>query len=269
MSWWDKTKEKANKTLINAHNAAFGPLTSSKYLTEGVLTPEEFVQAGDLLVYKCPTWSWEGGDADKAVPYLPKDKQFLITRKVPCLMRAATLEKTANEAQNQEIEIDGDEGWVETHVGFGKDEPTEIPEIPTEEEEEEAAQTTKGSEPEAVGEEEEEIPDMEEFEEGDNLEDEDPVSLDNCLFPCSALRETACSHVCVLARTFVISRRWPRKPTVTPTPSSRRVPTTSPSPTTSTTRRLKCGCLAMTRMAMALHRSKYSRTSARITPRRL
>jgi hypothetical protein len=32
---------------------------------------------------------------------------------------------------------------VETHVGFGKDEPTEIPEIPTEEEEE-AAQTTKG-----------------------------------------------------------------------------------------------------------------------------
>jgi hypothetical protein len=33
---------------------------------------------------------------------------------------------------------------VETHVGFGKDEPTEIPEIPTEEEEEEAAQTTKG-----------------------------------------------------------------------------------------------------------------------------
>jgi hypothetical protein len=146
---------------------------------------------------------------------------------------------------------------------------------------------------------------MEEFEEGDNLEDEDPVSLDNCLFPCSALRETACSHVCVLARTFVISRRWPRKPTVTPTPSSRRVPTTSPSPTTSTTRRLKCGCLAMTRslppppqkggcfmrtgtttllvccisadplsldvyrMAMALHRSKYSRTSARITPRRL
>jgi hypothetical protein len=41
MTWWDKTKEKANKTLINAHNAAFGPLTSSKYLTEGVLTPEE------------------------------------------------------------------------------------------------------------------------------------------------------------------------------------------------------------------------------------
>ncbi len=87
MSWWDKTKEKANKTFITAHNAAFGPLITSKFLSEGVLTPEEvlriiylsiifsqnlpdfayhpvrktgqqFVQAGDLLVYKCPTWKW-------------------------------------------------------------------------------------------------------------------------------------------------------------------------------------------------------------------
>lgn len=41
MTWWDKTKEKANKTFINAHDAAFGPLTSSKFLMEGVLTPEE------------------------------------------------------------------------------------------------------------------------------------------------------------------------------------------------------------------------------------
>lgn len=174
MTWWDKTKEKANKTLINAHNAAFGPLSSSKYLTEGVLTPEEFVQAGDLLVYKCPTWSWEGGDPAKAVPYLPKDKQFLITRKVPCLMRAAALEKSANEAQNQDIVIDGDEGWVETHVGFAKDEPTEIPEIPTEEE---AAQASKKDSEPTGGDEEEEIPDMEEFDDGDNLEDEDPSAL--------------------------------------------------------------------------------------------
>jgi ubiquitin-like-conjugating enzyme ATG3 len=176
MTWWDKTKEKANKTLINAHNAAFGPLTSSKFLTEGVLTPEEFVQAGDLLVYKCPTWSWESGDPAKAVPYLPKDKQFLITRKVPCLMRATALEKSANEAQNQEIEIDGDEGWIETHVGYGKDE-SEIPEIPTEAEEaQKAEKDAAGDEPVAGGD-EDEIPDMEEFAADDNLEDEDPSAL--------------------------------------------------------------------------------------------
>jgi hypothetical protein len=30
-----------------------------------VLTPEEFVAAGDLLVDKCPSWSWEAGDPAK------------------------------------------------------------------------------------------------------------------------------------------------------------------------------------------------------------
>jgi len=85
MTWWDRAKEEANKILISAHDAVSGPLTSSKFLTEGVLTPDEFVQAGDLLVYKCPTWTWEAGDPAKAVPYLPKDKQFLLTHKIRIL----------------------------------------------------------------------------------------------------------------------------------------------------------------------------------------
>ena len=50
-------------------------LKSSAFLSRGVLTPEEFVAAGDELVYKCPTWSWEGGDPTKAKSYLPLDKQ--------------------------------------------------------------------------------------------------------------------------------------------------------------------------------------------------
>ena len=33
-------------------------LNVSMFKERGVLTPEEFVAAGDLLVYKCPTWSW-------------------------------------------------------------------------------------------------------------------------------------------------------------------------------------------------------------------
>ena len=32
---------------------------------------------------KCPTWSWEGGD--KKRDFLPDGKQFLVTRRVPCL----------------------------------------------------------------------------------------------------------------------------------------------------------------------------------------
>ena len=33
-------------------------LSTSQFKDKGVLTPEEFVEAGDLLVLKCPTWSW-------------------------------------------------------------------------------------------------------------------------------------------------------------------------------------------------------------------
>ena len=30
----------------------------SKFRESGMITPEEFVEAGDYLVYHCPTWSW-------------------------------------------------------------------------------------------------------------------------------------------------------------------------------------------------------------------
>ena len=67
-------------------------LKQSAFLTKGILTPDEFVRAGDELVYRCPTWSWcSGGIGPKS--YLPPDKQYLITRNVPCRDRVATLEQ--------------------------------------------------------------------------------------------------------------------------------------------------------------------------------
>ena len=36
--------------------------------------------AGDHMVHHCPTWQWAKGDESKIKPYLPPDKQFLITR---------------------------------------------------------------------------------------------------------------------------------------------------------------------------------------------
>ena len=47
---------------------------------ERSITPDEFVAAGEFLVYKFPTWQWESGDKTKARDYLPADKQYLVQR---------------------------------------------------------------------------------------------------------------------------------------------------------------------------------------------
>jgi len=94
-------------------------LKETAFLDRGVLTPEEFVDAGDELVYKCPTWSWECGDPRKKKNYLPDDKQFLVTRKVPCPTRVASLENsvslTGEDTASVEEECGGDD-WLMSHI---------------------------------------------------------------------------------------------------------------------------------------------------------
>ena len=61
---------------------------TSTFRNTGQITPEEFLLAGDYLVYKFPTWSWaDASTPAKRVNYLPAGKQFLITRGVPCHRR--------------------------------------------------------------------------------------------------------------------------------------------------------------------------------------
>lgn len=90
-------------------------LKQSKFRETGVLTPEEFVAAGDHLVHHCPTWSWsKASDASKTRDYLPADKQFLITKRVPCHRRCAQMAYDPN----LELVIKGEDGkddWVDTH----------------------------------------------------------------------------------------------------------------------------------------------------------
>ncbi|WFD44972.1 E2-like enzyme [Malassezia psittaci] len=66
-------------------------LRESKFKEHGRITPEEFVLAGDFLVYKHPSWQWCAGEAWKAREYLPEKKQFLINKGVPCFRRVSTL----------------------------------------------------------------------------------------------------------------------------------------------------------------------------------
>jgi len=113
-------------------------LRESKFKEHGRITPEEFVAAGDFLAYKFPVWSWEKGESSKAREYLPADKQYLVTRKVPCLRRATSLAYTDADEDAEKLlsfaddSSKGDE-WVQTHAGRpdeGANKPGEIHDIP-------------------------------------------------------------------------------------------------------------------------------------------
>lgn len=92
----------------------------------------------NLICYK----SREKGDASKTREFLPADKQYLMTRGVPCLRRATSLAYTdADEDAERLLSFadpgaanDGGEDWVETHAGRaagGADAaPTVIDDIP-------------------------------------------------------------------------------------------------------------------------------------------
>ncbi len=89
-------------------------LVQSKFRETGVITPTEFEAAGDFLVHHCPTWKWATGDESKVKSYLPKDKQFLITRNVPCYKRYKDMEHKENLEKIVDEEY-GDGGLVDTH----------------------------------------------------------------------------------------------------------------------------------------------------------
>lgn len=80
-------------------------LQQSAFTERGVLTPEEFVAAGDHLVRTCPTWAWSAAEAGKTRPYLPAEKQYLITRGVPSYRRVNQM--------NAETVQDADQGAVD------------------------------------------------------------------------------------------------------------------------------------------------------------
>lgn len=149
---------------------------TSTFRATGQVTPQEFVLAGDYLVYKFPTWSWsDASTPSKRVSYLPPTKQFLITRGVPCHRRLD--ENFAGDAGQDEAMVqDGfaaggeggggaggeDDGWLRTG-GLAASQEARMRDVRTVDE--------SGN----VGEreEEEEIPDME-----DEDDDEEAIIRD-------------------------------------------------------------------------------------------
>ncbi|KAL2550112.1 Autophagy-related protein 3 [Forsythia ovata] len=155
------------------------PRTVSAFKEKGVLSINEFIVAGDNLVSKCPTWSWESGEPSKRKSYLPQDKQFLITRNVPCLRRAASVEEEY-EAAGGEVLLDNEDndGWLATHGKPKETKSDEDENLPSMETLEISKKNTIQSISSYFGgEEEEEIPDMAEFDVADNISD--PAILPN------------------------------------------------------------------------------------------
>jgi ubiquitin-like-conjugating enzyme ATG3 len=69
-------------------------VTESAFNVRGMLTPVEFVRAGDQLVRTCPSWQWETGEKSKIKPYLPANKQYLSTNGVPSYRRLSVLQSS-------------------------------------------------------------------------------------------------------------------------------------------------------------------------------
>ncbi|KAI5704793.1 hypothetical protein M8J75_008851 [Diaphorina citri] len=154
-------------------------LKESKFRETGVVTPEEFVAAGDHLVHHCPTWQWASGDESKAKSYLPPNKQFLITKNVPCPRRCKQIDYCEEKQKIIENEQD-EEGWVDTHhydETTGKDIAIEdkISEISLDATTSNQTQScNKPNSTEEEDDDDEEALDMEDFEESGFLDEQDP-----------------------------------------------------------------------------------------------
>lgn len=111
----------------NAREYLTPVLAESAFLEKGMLTPDEFVAAGDQLVRTCPTWAWAAGDPSKKKSYLPNDKQYLITKSVPSYRRAVDMYSDSIQESNVSSQMGGenDDDWCAPSVSqkdFDEDE---------------------------------------------------------------------------------------------------------------------------------------------------
>jgi len=189
MSMLSSLQQTIHKAYVKTVEKVTPTLSTSKFMEEGVLTPEEFVQAGDLLTHKCQTWTWESGDPSRNVPHLPKDKQFLLTRNVPCYTRVRSLENDSKLQVADEIKLDedeDDEAWVAPKSSNTDDFEEKLENLKIDNTTTTSTSTTvnketpKSSNNNDDDEDEDddgEIPDMDDFQDDNLVEEEDPAAL--------------------------------------------------------------------------------------------
>lgn len=167
-------------STVNTIRDKYTPVShTSTFRKTGQITPEEFLAAGDYLVFKFPTWSWADAESDaKRVSYLPPGKQYLVTRNVPCNRRLD--DDFAGDAGHEEVVIgDGDDfkskaqtdddGWLRTG-GLSSSQPLSTRDI-----RDVRTIDNAGNLVDSVDEDEDDIPDMEDDDDDEAIiQDVDP-----------------------------------------------------------------------------------------------
>ncbi|KAL2015075.1 hypothetical protein VTK56DRAFT_6335 [Thermocarpiscus australiensis] len=122
-------------STVNSLRDRYTPAShTSTFRKTGEITPEEFVAAGDYLVFKFPSWSWADAEIpSKRISHLPPGKQYLVTRHVPCHRRLN--EDFAGDAGHEEAVVEGgkngdDDGWLRTG-GLTSSQPLKVKEVRT------------------------------------------------------------------------------------------------------------------------------------------
>lgn len=122
-------------STVNSLRDRYTPAShTSTFRKTGEITPEEFIAAGDYLVYKFPTWSWSDAETPaQRVSQLPAGKQYLVTRHVPCNRRLDS--DFAGDAGHEEAVVEGgkssdDDGWLRTG-GLTSSQPLKVKEVRT------------------------------------------------------------------------------------------------------------------------------------------
>ncbi|KAL2161162.1 hypothetical protein VTH06DRAFT_8381 [Thermothelomyces fergusii] len=131
-------------STVNSLRDRYTPAShTSTFRKTGEITPEEFVAAGDYLVFKFPSWSWADAEVpSKRISHLPPGKQYLVTRHVPCHRRLD--DDFAGDAGHEEAVVEGgggkgdgksgggddDDGWLRTG-GLASSQPLKVREVRT------------------------------------------------------------------------------------------------------------------------------------------